>query len=665
MPSRIPIFQIWSKFGRIVLIVAGAVAIWLTFTNLVRNAPNGYNADTINAINRAQAAAKAATSAQADADRAARALLIVSEKQKAAAAAAARVANSRELLAGSAFAKASADAISARARASDRAAQSTYFAWFGLLAVAVLWLISWTLSGHWNPLALAMGMDNRLSTSKLQALLWTATVGFVYAMGYANRYITHNYVDPIHSVPQNVLIALGMSVTSVVAAKAITTAQVAANPAAKDANTAVSYDPTALVADDGSASVSLPKVQVLFWTVISIVVYILSAFQRAPALATCSPAALDANSPNCGLPDIDTMLMVFMGLGHATYLGGKLASTPTPALTSASAQATADGRRIVVLTGSGLGSSGTIFMNGAPIEPNNLTWTPTGITFDLPDKLDGSQWAEGDAITLAVTAGGITSPPITYQNVAPKVLTPARAMPAPKAPPVRTVTTATRPATASAPRSMLRGIDVSYAQGTVDWNAVQSSRLAEFAYSRACYGSNPVDDDGDIFRRNHDECQRLGIPFGAYHFFLFSQDGIAQANHFLQQIDGRSGQLRAMVDVEEGSGSGPTLNQMISNLSSFLQVVERSLRAPMIIYTNADTWDTKLGGTGDFAGHQLWVCNFTFDPGSAPAMPTGFADWTLYQYSDRGTVPVLDGPQTRTVDLDVLKGGLSSILIQR
>jgi len=117
-----------------------------------------------------------------------------------------------------------------------------------------------------------------------------------------------------------------------------------------------------------------------------------------------------------------------------------------------------------------------------------------------------------------------------------------------------------------------------------------------------------------------------------------------------------------MVDIEEMSGVGQSQANMISNLGSFTQIVEAALGTKMLIYTNADTWNTRLGGTNAFAGHQLWVCNFTFDPTVQPAMPNGFSDWTIFQYADNGSIPVLDGPTTRAVDLDILKGGISAIM---
>jgi hypothetical protein len=204
---------------------------------------------------------------------------------------------------------------------------SPYWGWFGVLTVFALWFLSATLTNDWNPFALAMGADNRLSTSKFQVWLWTAAVGFVYMMVYADRAISVGHYEPLTAIPQNVLIALGISVTSAVAAQAITGSKVAANPGATPPNPTPSYDPSALVRNDDQSTASLTKVQLLFWTLISVVVFLVTAFDSVGTIATCVPKGTAA----CGLPDVDTTLMLFMGLGHATYLGGKLA---TPGATS-------------------------------------------------------------------------------------------------------------------------------------------------------------------------------------------------------------------------------------------------------------------------------------------------------------------------------------------
>jgi hypothetical protein len=358
-----------------------------------------------------KADAQAATTADSAAKTAAAAVVRAPAKQKAVAQ---RAVSDARVAAANAHAKstASASALQKEQAAQKPAAGSAYFVRYGLLAVAFLWLVSFVLAGDANPLALAMGLDNRLSTSKFQALLWTACVGFVYSMIYADRVITYGNVDPITDVPQNVLFALGISVASAVGAKAITSSQVAADPNHKDAQAAPSYDPSALVRDDGSSTASLTKVQILFWTVIAIVVYITSALHYLPVIAPCPV--------NCTFPDIDTTLMIFMGLGHATYLGGKLVGGATPQLSKVTEE-NGPGGKTLILAGSSLGSSGVVLVNGEAVKDELIqSWTATSIRFTLADP-DGGTWSAGDKITLAVNLNGNTSPAITYIYAKPPV----------------------------------------------------------------------------------------------------------------------------------------------------------------------------------------------------------------------------------------------------
>jgi len=291
-----------------------------------------------------------------------------------------------------------------------------YWGSFGVLAVLALWFISGTLTGDWNPLALAMGADNRLSTSKFQVLLWTAAVGFVYAMVYADRLLTQNDPKPITDIPQNVLIALGIAVTSAVAAQAITGSQ-AATPDAKSSNPTPSYDAAALVRNDDASTASLTKVQLLFWTVVAIVVYLITSFSKLAAIIACPDAGKSVDATHlCSFPDIDTTLMIFMGLGHATYLGGKLVPNG-PSLTGASAVANAavvPTGRVITLTGANLGTSGTITMDGTLITPTGLNWQLSSIAFNLPAKPSGAAWANGTTATFLVSVNGASSGPYVY-----------------------------------------------------------------------------------------------------------------------------------------------------------------------------------------------------------------------------------------------------------
>lgn len=656
---------------RMLAVLGVALALAVACVLLASGAPEGKHVNVAAAQRRANVDAGAAAAA----DLAAKTAAAAAGSSRAADKARARSAAAKALAAAKRLddaSRASATALATLKAAQAEASGSGYFAWFGFLAVALLWLVSALLAGDLNPFSLAVGADNRLSTSKLQVLLWTGCVGFVYAMIYADRVIVFGHVDPITQIPHNVLFALGLSVTSAVAAKAITSSQVAANPDNKDVAAEPSYDPSALVREDGASTASLTKVQVLFWTVIAIVVYVNSAFHDLTTIVPCT-------GPLCSFPDIDTTLMIFMGLGHATYIGGKLAGNSTPLLSKIVATGTDPKSQMpaLALSGSNLGSSGKLLLNGSALSDDFVdSWTATLIKFRLDAAL--GPWNPGDAIAVAVNLAGSQSPAITYFFPAvaaapqPPAPQPAPAPAPPPAPPAPPPAPPAPPPAPPAPKpappapgpapahGLLHGIDVSYAQGlNIDWDAVHRTGLAEFVYARATYAANPADDDPN-FVRNHDECIRLGIPFGAYHFFVFSVPAADQAQHFLSRIDGRTGTLCPAVDVEESSGSGNSVPQMIASLSAFIGAVEHALGRGVVIYTNRNTWDTLLGGTDAFAGHRLWVANVTEDPLTPPAMPAGFADWTLYQYSWSGRLPSTDGT-FGSVDLDVLKGPLANI----
>ena len=101
---------------------------------------------------------------------------------------------------------------------------------------------------------------------------------------------------------------------------------------------------------------------------------------------------------------------------------------------------------------------------------------------------------------------------------------------------------------------LAKGIDVSYAQGKVDWDKVKASGKAEFVLIRAGYGReiNQIDSQ---FERNYRECKRLGIPVGAYWYSYAksAEEAKLEAKVFLQTIKGKSFEYPVYFDMEEPS----------------------------------------------------------------------------------------------------------------
>ena len=101
-------------------------------------------------------------------------------------------------------------------------------------------------------------------------------------------------------------------------------------------------------------------------------------------------------------------------------------------------------------------------------------------------------------------------------------------------------------------KNILKGIDVSYAQGMIDWEKVKASGLVDFAILRAGYGKETSQID-DQFSRNYAACKRLGIPVGVYWYSYATTAAEAEqeAKVCLQTIRGKQFEYPVAFDIEE------------------------------------------------------------------------------------------------------------------
>ena len=177
--------------------------------------------------------------------------------------------------------------------------------WVPALVVVVMWLVVSLITGSWNPLKFAIGEDNRYSISKFQLLLWTVSVLFAYIAVVSAR-VAAGLVADIPNVPENVLLALGLSGATSVVAKGIKVNNLRTGK--ELSTTLVDTGPISTLLTNKDGSLSLHKLQYLVWTFVAIGVFLVSLDQ----------------STRLTLPDIDTTLLVLSGIGAGTYLSQKL-----------------------------------------------------------------------------------------------------------------------------------------------------------------------------------------------------------------------------------------------------------------------------------------------------------------------------------------------------
>ena len=198
----------------------------------------------------------------------------------------------------------------------------------------------------------------------------------------------------------------------------------------------------------------------------------------------------------------------------------------------------------------------------------------------------------------------------------------------------------------------IHGIDVSSYQLTIDWGRVKTSgdrqHQISFAYIKASEGRGKTD---PFFFRNWSQAHRQGIPAGAYHFFLPSQNGQEQARHFIKLVQLKKGDLPPVVDIEKDLGVGR--QNLRKELKLFLREVEKAYRVKPILYTNIKFYNQYL--SDGFEEFPLWVAHY-IDRGR----PRIDRNWTFWQHSESGNnVP---GISVR-VDFNVFNG--DSLAFQR
>lgn len=95
---------------------------------------------------------------------------------------------------------------------------------------------------------------------------------------------------------------------------------------------------------------------------------------------------------------------------------------------------------------------------------------------------------------------------------------------------------------------MIYGIDISEHQGNIDLSPYKN----QFVIIRAAYGST-VDAK---FNRNVQECERLGIPYGVYHYSyaLNKAQAKEEAAFFLSLIKGLTIKVGCWFDMEDADG---------------------------------------------------------------------------------------------------------------
>lgn len=173
------------------------------------------------------------------------------------------------------------------------------------------------------------------------------------------------------------------------------------------------------------------------------------------------------------------------------------------------------------------------------------------------------------------------------------------------------------------PGALLRGVDVSEWQRIVDWPAVKTDNV-DFAILRAAAwaGTDSKGNEGydSRWERNASECERLGIPYGAYIYSYATsiQDANDEADYLLKLVRGHKPSYPLYIDLEDGRIANADLNAIAAAFCTRIEAAGYQAG----VYASLSWWETKLTSsalnvwsrwvaqyniTCDYAGHKdMW-----------------------------------------------------------
>lgn len=253
-----------------------------------------------------------------------------------------------------------------------------------------------SLSAIWK------GYDGATSTSKLQFFLWTMAVLYAYIMIATDAYFNHGIVTTGLSIPQNLILAMGLSAATMLAAKGI-----ASNYADTDLIDKSDTSKGGLFFDDDGYP-DLAKIQLMAWTSVGIGIFLLKTMNDI----------VGSTGASTQLPDIDGTLLALMGIGQGSYVGKKILTKDdqnAPRLNFISkSQGKRDDEDPITITGTNFGDDpSTCFLTIGgkkikfSVEP---TWDEGKVTFrlkdiDISDKESSKVLPEKGVIQIGIIAG--------------------------------------------------------------------------------------------------------------------------------------------------------------------------------------------------------------------------------------------------------------------
>ena len=186
------------------------------------------------------------------------------------------------------------------------------------------------------------------------------------------------------------------------------------------------------------------------------------------------------------------------------------------------------------------------------------------------------------------------------------------------------------------------GIDVSYAQGFIDWEKVARAGI-KFAYIRASYrgyGTGRIVSD-EWFERNIKGAIAAGIKVGVYFFSqaINAEEGREEADYIINQVKKYKISLPIAIDTEYVSAPNARANSISKEIRTeavkafCARVYERRYTA--LIYASTSWLNNQLD-MSKLSIYKVWVAQYY-------SHVTYGGEFQCWQYTSSGSVPGING----------------------
>lgn len=178
-------------------------------------------------------------------------------------------------------------------------------------------------------------------------------------------------------------------------------------------------------------------------------------------------------------------------------------------------------------------------------------------------------------------------------------------------------------------RGFLKGVDISNWQPNINYRALKNAgvEIAIIKATEANYYKDPY------MEKHYNGCKSVGIKVGFYHFFRCNVDAKAQAQYFVNYIQGKSYDVKLVLDIESTEGQNKST---ITNMArTFLEEVQRLTGTQPMIYTYTSFANSCLDGS--LSVYPKWIAQYSpLNPN--PCSLCDSNGWDGFQFASDGLI---------------------------